>query len=679
MLVGAYRSEEVIVVGEDKAHPLVPVLHEIQREYGDVIIDLDLRSGKNFIHALIQSEPNEVGEGFSDKLYNFTGGNALFTIELLRNLRESGILARDERGVWIMQSGFKLDSLPPRTEGIIAQRINRLPENLQRILSIASIEGEVFVAEVVARVVGMSENQVVNLLSDHLGKQHRLIHPQQVSRLGDQTISTYRFRHFLFQKYLYDQMDEIQRSRLHEQVGNQLEQIAGDSKLDFSIYLARHFSQAHRAKKALTYYRLAGERAVSMSAYIEAINHFESAIRMLLELPENSKRNAQELDLQLQLGLAYQAILGYANEKVGQAYKRAWDLCQSLGDIIKRKTTIQLLYSYYANIADFKTAEDMMDLLENHYHTLDEEDPEFALELNWGHGYLDSIFGRHQSVSDHFKKAIQFYEQVQHHTVRDRVGLDTGIFCHGWAGLHQNWLGYPEQAYAHLQSIQIIKETSQSKLLIHDALWFSAWISLEIRDVDSTRTYVEALLPMCIKEHFLLFEGFARIFNARLLSWDGKHQEAIESIQEGMELYYRTGIKTSKPDWLYYMAEIYCAAGRVENGLAAISKAEQIERKTGEGRYKSPLQRVKGDLFLLMGDEIAAKEAYIHAIGIAQSERTKLFELEAAKHLALLMINQDKIDKANQILQDVYDWFTEGFDTPILIEARDLLEGLKTK
>ena len=675
MLVGAYRSEEVGVKGEDDGHPLVPVLHEIQREYGDVIIDLDIRSGQDFIHALLQSEPNEMGEEFSDQLYLLTGGNALFTIELLRSLRESGILAKDERGVWKPQSGLRLESLPPRTEGVIAQRISRLPETLQRILSIASIEGEVFVAEVVARVVGINENQIVNLLSDHLGKQHKLIRPQQVSRLGGQTISTYRFRHFLFQKYLYDQMDEIQRSRLHEQVGNQLEQIAGDSKLEFSIYLARHFSHAHRPEKAMTYFRLAGERAVGMSAYTEAAQHFESAIKMLLELPEDPKRNAKELDLQLQLGLAYQAIMGYANEKVGQAYQRAWDLCPSVGDVIKCKSTTQLLFSYYANTADFKAAKRSLSLLEKDYDQLGEVNPEFALSLHLGHGYLDSIFGNHQSVSDHFKVAIKYYKQVAKYSPGARVGVEPGIFCHGWAGLHQNWLGYPEKSKHHIQSILEIAEEFQLKLFTKDALWLSAWISLEIGDIESARKFTDALMKLCIKQNYFLYEGVARIFNARLLSLNRKHQEAIEGIQEGMDMYYQTGIKTFKPDWLYFMAEIYCAAGRVEDGLEVISEAEQIERKTGEGRYKSPLQRVKGDLFLLMADEIAAEEAYLQAISIARKENTKLFELEAAKHLALLLIDQGKTVKAKKILQDVYDWFTEGFETPLLIEVKDILEN----
>ena len=676
MLVGAYRSEEVGLIGTDDRHPLIPVLYEIQREFGDVLIHLDEKKGKDFIQALLSSEPNDLRESFREQLYLLTGGNALFTIELLRSLHESGVLARDGRGLWVLHADLYLESLPPQTQAIIAQRVSRLPQDLQRLLTIASIEGEVFTAEIAARVAGWPLNQVISMLSNKLDKQHRLVHPQQISQLGDQSISTYRFRHYLFQKYIYDRLDDIQQSNFHEQVGTHMESIAGENRTRFAVQLARHFRLANRPKKALTYYTLAGEWAVRMSAYTEAIGHYESALSMLRALPEDPARNEKELDLQLQLGLAHQATQGYANENVGQAYQRAWELCLSVGDTHKRINTIQLLFSYYANIADFTMAENLLNILKHDYTHSEKVPTQLAFELHLGHTYLDSIFGRHQAVSDRFQGAINYYDQFVQHTPSKWVGLDPRIFCHGWAGLHQNWLGYPEQAQAHISSILKLAEGSHSNLYTKDALWFSAWISLELGNNDAARDYTEAMLALCIKEHYILYEGVARIFTGRLASWDGQHQKAIEYIQRGLDLYYKTGIKTFKPDWLFYLAEVYCDAGQIEAGLSAISKAEQIETETGEGRYKSALQRVKGDLFLLDGDKRAAEDAYMHAIEIAQLEGTKLFELEAAKQLACLWSHQGKADQAIKKLNEIYDWFSEGFETPMLIDARNLIEEI---
>ncbi|MEJ2512924.1 MAG: hypothetical protein P8Y72_15175, partial [Anaerolineales bacterium] len=372
MLIGAYRSEEVGFMQGDERHPLIPVLHEIQRDYGDVCINLDASSGSDFVKALVTSESNELDEVFQEQLLKLTGGHALFTVELLRSMQESGALVKDERGVWVMQSDFQLKTLPPQTEGVIAQRISRLPQALQQVLTIASIEGENFTAEIIAAVQGLPLTQVVSMLSDQLDKQHRLVQAQQINWQGDQSISTYRFRHFLFQKYLYYRLDDIQRVSLHDRVGSEIEKFAGENKTHYAVYLARHFHKANQAEKAFTYYSLAGERAVRMSAYPEAITQFEAALALLLTLPETNARNEQELSLQLQLGVAYQTTLGFADEKVGASYQRAWELCQMVGDPVKRITTLQLLFSYYSNMAKFETSEEMLALLQQSMDDLEE-------------------------------------------------------------------------------------------------------------------------------------------------------------------------------------------------------------------------------------------------------------------------------------------------------------------
>ncbi len=672
LLVGAYRTEEISLVQKGEPHPLVPFLNQIQRDFGDVVINLGLNSGRDFIQALAESEPNDLQEALIEDIYQLTGGNALFTIELLRNLQEEEVLVKDKRDVWVVRESFHLDKLPPRTEGVIAQRISRLPQNLKQLLTLASIEGESFTAEIIAAIEGLSVDEVVTLLSEQLVMQHRLVRPEQIIRRGEQTISTYNFRHSLFQKYMYHQMDEIQRSRLHDQVGNEIERIAGEDNGDFAVSLARHFNRANQPEKAFDYYALAGERAVRMAAYPEAINQFEAALTMLLSLPEAPSRNEKEIGLQLQIGLAYQAIMGFGNEHVGKAYQRAWELCRSGGDSINRFSTRQLLYSYYANIADFETAISLYELLNQESERQDEIIPINVHLTHLAYGYIDSTLGRHQSAFDHAKEAIKYYDQ-EAQLSGQRLGMDTGILGHTWAGLHQIWLGYPEKARGHIQFILNIAEWYDSKLITNDAFWYCAWMSFELGDIETSKEYTNATLALSIKEHYFLFEGGARIFKGRILSRDGKYQEAIQSIQEGLNLYYRTGIVTFEVDYLYFLAEAYCAAGQVDEGFKTILKAEQIEQETDQGRYKSALQRVKGDLNLLSGDEKAAEDAYLQAIHIAQVDGTKLFELEAVKHLARLWRNQGKADQAVHKLQEIYGWFTEGFDTPMLVEAKQLL------
>ena len=318
----------------------------------------------------------------------------------------------------------------------------------------------------------------------------------------------------------------------------------------------------------------------------------------------------------------------------------------------------------------------MMKYLEEVIEELEEVPPEFKLTPLLGYSYLYSLYGKHQAVVHHAEDAVKYYNQVVQHTSGERIGLEVGIFCHGWAGLHQNWLGYPEKAQGHVKSILKIAEGYNSKLFTRDALWFSAWISLEMGNIAAARDFAKDLLALTIREGYFFYEAAARDFWGRILSHAGEHQAAIASIQKGLEMFYQTGSVASQTVWMRDLAEAYCAAGQVEDGLAVILRAEQVENDTGEARCKSALQRIKGDLYRLRGDEDAAEKAYGRAIDVARADGTKLLELEAVKRLASLWHEQGKGEEGLQMLREVYDWFTEGFDTPMLVEARALMEDL---
>jgi tetratricopeptide (TPR) repeat protein len=141
-------------------------------------------------------------------------------------------------------------------------------------------------------------------------------------------------------------------------------------------------------------------------------------------------------------------------------------------------------------------------------------------------------------------------------------------------------------------------------------------------------------------------------------------------------MFYQTGAVASQTNWLHDLAEAYCAAGQVEDGLAVIAKAEQVEQDTGEARHKSALERIKGDLYRLKGDDTAAEKAYRRAIAVARADGTKLLELEAVMRLACLWREQGKEKHGLEMLRAVYDWFTEGFNAPMLVEAKALMEDL---
>lgn len=186
-------------------------------------------------------------------------------------------------------------------------------------------------------------------------------------------------------------------------------------------------------------------------------------------------------------------------------------------------------------------------------------------------------------------------------------------------------------------------------------------------------------MKLIIQEHNFLFKAVASALKGRILSRDAKHQKAIAIIRKDLEMFSMTGMVASQTFFLHALAEAYCAAGQVGERLEVILKSEQVERKIGEACHKFALQRIKGDLYRLGGDETASEEAYLNAIAVAQEEAAKLLELKAVKRLSRLRESQGKASQAKQMLQEVYAWFTEGVDTPMLNQARELLEELASQ
>jgi DNA-binding SARP family transcriptional activator/predicted ATPase len=306
LIAGIYRPSEVAVHRADGRHPLAPVLRELQRQFGHNHIHLFQTGYRQFVESLLDSEQNRLGPDFREALYRHTQGHALCTVETLREMRERGDLVRDGAGWWIEGLAVDWASLPARCEGVIGERIERLPAALREALKVASVEGETFTAEVVARVRGAGELAVVAQLSDQLARRHRLVVSEGSQPVcpGGRRASRYRFRHIMFQEYIYSNLDEAERVYLHEAVGTALEQVYAGQAEPIAVQLARHYDIAGRMDKAATYYLQAGDRARGLYAYPEAGQHYARALEILARLPGTEEHCQQRVDALLALSLS---------------------------------------------------------------------------------------------------------------------------------------------------------------------------------------------------------------------------------------------------------------------------------------------------------------------------------------------------------------------------------------
>ncbi len=251
LVVGIYRSSEVALGRHGERHPLEPLVNELQRTFGEIHVRLNQADGRGFVDALIDSEPNRLDRSFRDALYRQTAGHPLFTVEMLHGLQTRGDIVRNADGKWIESPGLDWQLLPARVEGIIKERIGRLAPPLQELLQIASVMGETFCTEIVAHVQDVDERQIASQLGSTLDREQRLVTLQGNQQVGAQQLVQYRFRHILFQQYLYNSLDPIQRIYLHRAVAEELEQRYGaDSRL-IAPQLARHYAIAGDNRRAM--------------------------------------------------------------------------------------------------------------------------------------------------------------------------------------------------------------------------------------------------------------------------------------------------------------------------------------------------------------------------------------------------------------------------------------------
>jgi ABC-type oligopeptide transport system substrate-binding subunit/DNA-binding SARP family transcriptional activator len=329
LLVGAYRLEEVARGRDGERHPLQKVLSECKIAFGDIFIDLSAAGeseGREFVDALLDTEPNRLGEGFRQALFRQTRGHPLFTIELLRGMQERGSLVWDEERGWLERSTLDWRTLPARVEGVIEGRIGRLEPALREILSVASVEGERFTAEVVARIRRLGEQQVLRSLSQ-LERRHRLVREREGALVGHQRLSRHQFSHILFQRYLYGALSAAQRRLLHGEIAKILEDLYKGRTGEIAVRLAGHYAAAEEREKAVEYLLEAGDQARGLYAYQEAINYYQRALVFLKELREHG-RAARTL---MKLGLTYHLALDFPRTR--QAYEEGFTLWQRAGEI----------------------------------------------------------------------------------------------------------------------------------------------------------------------------------------------------------------------------------------------------------------------------------------------------------------------------------------------------------
>jgi class 3 adenylate cyclase/predicted ATPase len=608
-----------------------------------------------------------------------TEGTPFFMEEMVQALFEQGVLT-DLRRVGTAHLAPTLAKpladikIPSTVQGILASRIDRLGTEEKALLQMLSVIGKELSLSLLKQVVDKPEDDLHSLLS-------RLQTAEFIYEQPAFPELEYVFKHALTQEVAYSSLLLERRKVLHERIGQAIEVLFHSRLEDHYSELAHHYSRSGNTQKAIAYLQLAGQQAVQRSAHVEAISHLTTALELLKTLPDAPERVRQELTLQIALGVPLMAIKGYAAPEVERAYTRARELCQQVGETPQAFPVLGGLWVSFLLRAELQTARELGEQLLRLAQST--KDPQFLLQAHYALGQTLFSQGEFVPAREHLEQGLALYDSQQYHSHTLFIGLDPEVSSHRWVAWVLSMLGYSDQALKRNQEALTLARELSHPLSLAFALNWAAWVHLFRREGQTAQERAEAAITLATEQGFAQALATGTIMRGWALAEQGQGKEGITQIRQGLATYQSTGAKLGQPHYLAMLAEAYGKVEQVEEGLTVLAEAQACVDKTGERAYDAKLYQIKGELTLKSKVpspksqvEKEAEECFHKAIEIARKQQAKSLELRAVMSLSRLWQQQGRKDEARKLLAEIYGWFTEGFDTADLKEAKALLEEL---
>jgi predicted ATPase len=519
----------------------------------------------------------------------------------------------------------------------------------------------------------MAEREAILQLSGELAREHHLVRAQGLARFGDLQLSLYRFLHNLFQQYLYGNLDEAERTVLHRDVGQVLETLFTGQTEEVAAQIARHFEEAGIPAKAAAYRLQAGNRARRMSANLEAVAHLKRGLELLTDLPQGPERLQLELGLQTSLGTTLIATRGYASPQMEQTFARARELCRALGDPPQVIPVLYGLCMFRTVRAELKQAyeegEQLLLLAQR------AGDVGYILGCHAQLGGTAMYLGRFDDARAHLEQAITLYDPSQHRDLAYHHGQDPCVTALSYLSRVLWFQGYSEQAMARQNATLDLARGLNHPHSLGLAISWASVLNEMMRQWPECQTQAEEALQLASQGHFPLWQATAAMVHATAIAYQGHVEEGIAELSQGLAAFEETGARLALPYFRARLAELYLLAGRQEDGLNAL---EESLYHTEQVWWLPEQYRLRAELLLLApGAEAEAEASLRQALDLAKSQKSRSLELRAAMSLARLLQKQGRAAEGRDLLAECYAWFTEGFETRDLQEARELLEVLQ--
>jgi predicted ATPase len=441
--------------------------------------------------------------------------------------------------------------------------------------------------------------------------------------------------------------------------------------------LAHHYDRSENVAKAVEYLGRAGEQALQRSAYADAISDLSAALNLLQRLPDSTERIQRELGLQLAIGPALSAVKGWAAPEVERAYTRSRELCERGGDPTELLPALVGLWGMYWVRGELRRADELAERLLR----LAQSSHDSALLLYAQYVLGNTSFWRGELVraKEHLELAISIYDPERHARLAFRnLGFDAGVMCLCYAAFTLWQLGYPTQALQRANEALGLAKGLSHPFSLANAEFCIGVLRQYRREARAVQEAAEDVIALSAEHGFIFFLALATILHGWAMSEQGRNEEGITQIQEGQAACRARGAQLAWSYSLFLLAEACRETGRIVYGLSAVTAALAAADEQEFRCYEPEIHRLKGELLLRQDDSkvAEAQSCFERAIEIARKQSAKSWELRATTSLARLLAKQGRRDDAIAMLAEIYDWFTEGFDTADLKDAKALLQEL---
>ncbi len=602
----------------------------------------------------------------ADQIIDRTDGVPLFIEELTKTVVESGILVAAGDRYAVTGPGTPL-SIPSTLQGSLLARLDRLPAT-REVAQIGAALGRSFFHELVSAVAEMPQQKLDDALA-------QLVRAELMFRRGTPPDAEYTFKHALVQDAAYSTFPRSRRQQIHARIATTLETRFPEIVAAQPQLMAQHCTEAGLNEKAVNYRLKAGQQAIARSAMAEAEALLRPGLALIASLPDNDWREEQELDLLITLGRALIATHGWGAPEIGEAYARARELCDRLNRPRKLLPILYGRFVHHALRADLDKAQQLAAEMRRLGET--QNDVVARVMAYRVSGYASLAFGDFVTARDYLERSLGLYNPTDRAIFAELTPQDIVPTLLSFLACALVCSGHLDQARSRRDAA-----LTEARRLSHAYTsayagwwdWYVGWIARS--EPGALLQSAEKLLALSVHGGLAFWRAMAIANRGWCLAALGQPEQGIPLVASGLREYHATGNTQFTPLLLTTLADAHRIAGNPQAGLKQLAEAERLAEATRERIVLSETLRLRGDLLLLTDDRGGAEVSFTDAIAVARRQAARLFELRATTSLARLWRDQDKCAEARDLLAPIYGWFTEGFDTLDLKEAKSLLDEL---